>query len=102
MDSGIDMGVVVAIGGTILLWTLVSARLQRWNVSAPMWLVLVGFILANRPGGVDIGLGNEGLRQLAEITLALVLFGDAARVRNLDNVEPEAGRAVNVTTYPSG
>ena len=80
MDSGIDMGVVVAIGGTILLWTLVSGRLQRWNVSAPMWLVLVGFILANRPGGVDIVLGNEGLRQLAEIALALVLFGDAARV----------------------
>ena len=96
MESGLQMGVIVAVAGTMVLWTLVSGRLQRWNVSAPMWFVLVGWFVANRPVKVvDIGLGSEGLRQMAELTLAIVLFSDAARV-NVRDLRRDAGLPIRL------
>lgn len=80
MHHGLNLAVVVAVTVTLVTWTLVSQRLGRWNVSAPMWFVAVGFLLAEGWSVVDVGLGSTGLRELAEITLAVVLFGDAARV----------------------
>jgi len=80
-----DLRVVAAITATLVAWTLVSGRLQRWNVSAPMWFVAVGFLLSNRHFGVvEVGLGSDGLREMAELTLAVVLFSDAARVNTRD------------------
>ena len=80
MEHGLSMAVVVAVTLTLLTWTLISQRLGRWNITAPMWFVAAGFLLAEAWSVVDVGLGNGGLRELAEVTLAVVLFGDAARV----------------------
>jgi len=84
METGVDLLVVAAVAGALVLWTLLSGRLEHWNISAPMWFVAVGFILANGPGWIDVGLGSHGLRELAELTLAVVLFSDAARVNVRD------------------
>ncbi|MEN9645550.1 MAG: hypothetical protein RL238_2219 [Actinomycetota bacterium] len=80
MEHGLSMAVVVSVTVTLLAWTLVSQRLSRWNITAPMWFVAAGFLLAEGWSIVHIGLGSGGLRELAEVTLAVVLFGDAARV----------------------
>ncbi len=83
----------VAVGLTLALvgWTLVSARLERWNITAPMWFVAIGWFMANRPVQlVEIGLQSEGLREMAELTLAVVLFSDAARV-NVRELRRDAG-----------
>ena len=82
MDGeGLNLAVVVAVALSLLGWTLVSERLRGWNVTAPMWFVAFGFLLSNGVTGVvDVRLGSEGLLQLAELTLALVLFSDAARI----------------------
>ena len=80
MEHGLSMGVVVAVTVTLLAWTLVSQRLGRWSITAPMWFVAAGFVLAESWSVIDVDLGNHGLRELAEVTLAVVLFGDAARV----------------------
>jgi len=80
MEHGVSMAVVIAVTITLLAWTLVSQRLSRWNITAPMWFVAAGFLLAESWSVIDVGLGSTGLRELAEVTLAVVLFGDAARV----------------------
>lgn len=98
METGVDLGVVVALAGSMILWALWSDRLMRWNISAPMWFVAVGFLLANRPGGIDIEIGSQGLRELAELTLALVLFSDAARV-NIWALRRDAGLPIRLLVF---
>ncbi len=91
MHRGLDLAVIAAIAGTLVVWAVVSRRLERWNVSAPMWFVIVGFALANGPVSVvEVGLQSEGLREMAEIALAIVLFSDAARV-NVRDLRSDAG-----------
>lgn len=62
---------------------LVSVRLSRWSVTAPMAFLLIGAVM----GAVSLDLldaavpTDDILGQLAEITLALVLFTAASSVR---------------------
>ena len=81
METGLNLAVVAAIAASVVLWSLVSGRLERWNISAPMAFVAIGLAVGNRPLHlVEVRLGSQGLRELAEIALAVVLFGDAATV----------------------
>jgi sodium/hydrogen antiporter len=72
---------IAVISGCVVLWGLVSARLERWDVTAPIAFVLLGLLAANGPLSlVHLQLRSSDIRILAEITLALVLFSDASRV----------------------
>jgi sodium/hydrogen antiporter len=72
---------IAVISGCVILWGLVSARLERWDVTAPIAFVLLGLGAANGPISlVHLHLQSSDIRILAEITLALVLFSDASRV----------------------
>ena len=85
MEHGLNLAVVVAIASGLVLWSVVAERLERWNITAPIVFVAVGLLLANGPTRlVDVRLGGAGIAELAEITLAVVLFGDAARVSLAD------------------
>lgn len=82
MEHGMSLEVVVVLSASLVIWGIVGSRLESWNITAPMSFLVVGFLVANEPLDViEIEIGDEGLRTLAEITLAVVLFGDAARVR---------------------
>lgn len=73
----------------IMLYAAVALRLGRWSISMPMVFVLVGYWLG--PGGanlIPISLHTEVVEPLAEITLALVLFGDASTL-NLRQVRED-------------
>jgi NhaP-type Na+/H+ or K+/H+ antiporter len=86
----LNLGVVIAVAAALVLWTMVAERFERWNISAPMLFVAAGLLLANWPLDlVDVHLGSSMGRELAELTLAVVLFGDAARVR-LRELEADA------------
>lgn len=78
--EALDTRLVVAMAASIIVWGLVSARLQRFDISAPMVFVGLGLLCANPLGLVDVSSRSETLRSLAELTLALLLFSDAARV----------------------
>jgi len=78
--NGLDTRLVVALAASLIVWGLCSARLQRFDISAPMVFVGLGLLCANPLGLVDVSSRSEGLHSLAEITLALLLFSDAARV----------------------
>ena len=58
-----------------------SARLERFDVTAPITFVLAGLLLTHGPLAVlGVAPSNELIKDLAEFTLALVLFSDASRV----------------------
>ena len=60
-------------------YSLVASRLEKSRFNGALVYVLVGFLCSNQVfGWVDIQIGGEGLKTLAELTLALVLFTDSA------------------------
>ena len=81
MNHGLDIAVLAVVSGCVLAWSLVSARLERWDVSAPIAFVVLGVVVTHGPTAmVHLQLGSTEIRSLAELTLALVLFADASRV----------------------
>ena len=76
--SASDLAIVAAL---VFAWGTLSARLERFDVTAPITFVLAGVLLTHGPL-VHLGFvpSNELVKALAEITLVLVLFSDASRV----------------------
>jgi sodium/hydrogen antiporter len=63
----------------LLVYSAVAGRVERSLISGPIVFTAVGFILGPDVLGVlRINISGEGLRILAELTLAMVLFTDAA------------------------
>jgi len=63
----------------IFLYSSVAGGLERTMVSGPIVFTVVGLIIGPLGlGWLQPELNNDGLRMLADITLALVLFIDAA------------------------
>jgi NhaP-type Na+/H+ or K+/H+ antiporter len=80
--SASDLAIVAAV---VFAWGTLSARLERFDVTAPIIFVLVGLVLTHGPLAVlGYAPSPELVKALAEITLVLVLFSDASRVRLRD------------------
>ena len=78
-------GALIAFVGLLIGWSLLSGRLERLDVSGPIIFVVVGFVLCNgRWAVVDVSIETSAVHALAEITLALLLFADAARINPQD------------------
>jgi len=61
------------------LYSAVAGGLERTMISGPMVFTVVGLVVGPLGlGWLQLDLDNDGLRVLADITLALVLFIDAA------------------------
>jgi len=74
--SGLD---IALIGGAVLAYALWSRRLAGTPITAPMVFVTIGFIIGPRALDLlEVVVGSADLRHLAELTLALMLFSDAA------------------------
>ena len=72
----------VVVSACLVLWSLFSARLERLSITAPIAFVVLGLLSANPPLLlVHVGIHSSTLLLLAEVTLALLLFSDAAAVR---------------------
>jgi NhaP-type Na+/H+ or K+/H+ antiporter len=78
MMSASDLAIVAAL---IFAWGTLSARLERFDVTAPIVFVVAGVVLTHGPlAPLGFAPSHELVRSLAEITLVLVLFSDASRV----------------------
>lgn len=76
-----DLTTLAVMAGALLLYSLVSGRLHGTIITAPMVFVVAGFVLgAGGLGVADIDVGHAGIHLIAELTLILVLFTDAARI----------------------
>lgn len=69
------------IAGGLLMFSLISGRLQGTVVTAPLVFIVFGFAIG--AGGLDIAEvdpGQSAIHLIAELTLILVLFADASRI----------------------
>jgi sodium/hydrogen antiporter len=88
-----DLAIVAAL---IFGWGTLSARLERFDVTAPIIFVLAGLLLTHGPLAVlSVAPSNALIKELAEFTLALVLFSDASRV-GLHELRVDAGLYVRL------
>jgi NhaP-type Na+/H+ or K+/H+ antiporter len=77
--SASDLAIVAAL---VFVWGTLSARLERFDVTAPIIFVVAGLLLTHGPlAPLGFAPSPELVKALAEITLVLVLFSDASRVR---------------------
>ena len=72
----------LAIIATLVFgWGTLSARLERFDMTAPIVFTAAGVLLTHGPlRPLGITPSREVVKVLAEVTLALVLFSDASRV----------------------
>jgi sodium/hydrogen antiporter len=83
-----DLALVSAL---VFAWGALSARLERFDVTAPITFVIAGLVLTHGPLAVlGVAPSREVVKTLAEITLVLVLFSDASRV-GLRDLRAELG-----------
>ena len=86
--SASDLAIVAAL---IFAWGAVSARLERFDVTAPIVFVIAGLVLTHGPlAPLGFAPSHEAVKVLAEATLVLVLFSDASRV-GLRDLRAELG-----------
>ena len=73
------MSSIIAFAVVVLAWVLLSRKLETWSITAPIVLTAAGFA-ASHLLGTGSNLGTESIRELIEVTLALVLFVDASSI----------------------
>lgn len=79
MDGVLHLAIILLF---ILMAAAVSKRVQGTIVTMPMIYVVFGLILSDFGLNViNIGLRNEFVRIIAEVTLILVLAADASRIK---------------------
>jgi sodium/hydrogen antiporter len=72
---------VAVIALLVLGWAVVSGALARHDVTGPFVFAVAGYLLGNPDfGPVTVDVEASSIHIVAEVTLALVLFSDAARV----------------------
>lgn len=79
-EPSVTWGDVALVAALIVLWSAFSHAFARWGISEPLVFVAAGVAC----GGVhDLSVSAQAssVRLLAEVTLVLVLFADASRVR---------------------
>jgi sodium/hydrogen antiporter len=73
----------------VLAWAVTSELLAKANITGPLVFTVAGFVLANRDWGpLAVDVEAPSIHLLAEVTLALLLFSDAARV-NLSRLKQD-------------
>ncbi|MEM8905049.1 MAG: cation:proton antiporter [Actinomycetota bacterium] len=75
-----ELTAVVWIACVVIAYAVISRRSAGWPISGPIVFVALGFVLGG--DGLDLlelEIGGEEVVVLAEITLAVLLFSDAAR-----------------------
>ena len=96
MSHGLDTAVLATTAGCIIVWSLVSARLERVFITAPIAFVVMGLVVTHGPlAFIHFDPHSSTIRSLAEVTLALVLFTDASRV-NVHELRRDLGLPVRL------
>ncbi|MER7251259.1 cation:proton antiporter [Kribbella sp. NPDC000426] len=65
----------------VLVWAVTSDLLARLNITGPLVFTVAGYVLGNPDSGLlTVDVETPSIHLIAELTLALLLFSDAARV----------------------
>lgn len=72
---------IAVIAMLMIAWVVVSGALVRHNITSPLLFTVAGYLLGNPDWGpLSIDIETSSVHVVAEVTLALLLFSDAARV----------------------
>ena len=71
---------LATIAAMLIAYATASRRLQALNVSGAIFFTTAGLLAGPVLGLLDFHVETEAVKRLAEITLTLVLFADAARI----------------------
>jgi NhaP-type Na+/H+ or K+/H+ antiporter len=71
---------LTTIAVLLIVYAALSRRLELANVSGAMFFTTTGLLAGPALGLLDLDVGSERVKLLAEITLTLVLFADASRI----------------------
>lgn len=71
---------LTTIAVLLIVYAALSRRLEVANVSGAMFFTTAGLLAGPVLGLLDLQVGSERVKLLAEITLTLVLFADASRI----------------------
>jgi len=76
-----DLVSIALVSGALLAFALVSGRLQGTIVTPPLVFIVFGYLLGQGVLGIaNVDPGHGAIHVIAELTLILVLFSDAARI----------------------
>jgi NhaP-type Na+/H+ or K+/H+ antiporter len=76
-----DVELIAAFVATVLVYSLVSKRIEPTVITAPMLFTAAGAAALLLPGGVhELAIDRSGFLLIAEIGLVLTLFTDASRI----------------------
>lgn len=89
-----DLIVLVLVTAALFAWALVSVRLEKADLTAPIVFTAVGAALA-WAGLADSSSSPPGITAVVEVTLVWVLFSDAARLP-LQQLRRDVGRYVRL------
>ncbi|MER7915935.1 MULTISPECIES: cation:proton antiporter [unclassified Streptomyces] len=82
------MIVLLVVMALVFLWALVSDRLARWSITAPIAFVLAGAVLAGGDHPVlRLDFETDAFRRSVELVLAVMLFADATEARSYERLE---------------
>ncbi|MFL9693729.1 cation:proton antiporter [Aeromonas veronii] len=79
MDAHLLYQNLAVIAAFLLIYSLIAGRFESKLVNGPLLFLLTGWLLG--PGGLELlslSIDSAGIKLLAELTLVIVLFNDAA------------------------
>ncbi|MGY4766341.1 cation:proton antiporter [Kribbella sp. CWNU-51] len=83
-------GTFAVLALLVLAWAVTSDLLARLNITGPLVFAVAGYVLGNPDWGpLTVNVEAPSVHLTAELTLALLLFSDAARV-NLSRLKQDA------------
>jgi len=72
---------VVVVAGLLFAWSVLAGRIERLDVTGPIVFLVAGVALGSGAiPALRVTVETEAVHHLAEVTLGLVLFADAATV----------------------
>jgi NhaP-type Na+/H+ or K+/H+ antiporter len=71
---------VATIALFVLVFSAFSGRIERFVVTPAIYFTSAGLLAGPVLGLIDLGIGGEPVKLLAEATLTVVLFADASRI----------------------
>lgn len=76
-----NLGAIICVCLAVIAYALISNRVGRWPLTPPLAFAAFGFLVGPRALGLaDIDMSHGTIQLIAEATLILVLFTDAARI----------------------
>ncbi|MCF3118315.1 cation:proton antiporter [Streptomyces arenae] len=86
------MFALLVLVSLLFAWTLVSDRLARWSITAPIAFAVAGIVLTRgQQPAVPLDLETHAFQRGVELVLAVMLFTDATEARNYERLDRSVG-----------